>query len=382
MPGEPTRRRYLAGLVTVATAGFAGCPRSSGGSDTDESNLGPLERRWEVSIPDPAEPTFDDAGIYLGARYGLVGVDSSVGVYALARDGNRRWRARTGDGTSGVGLDADTAYVGSSDGGVYAFDTASGSRRWRYRYGSGEGVTYGSWLRPTVVDDVVVTTVEYPGSDGEGAHAVIGLDTESGERLWRTPIADNAFTDPVVVDGVVVFGADDGRIYAVEAASGDIRWRVETGYGVRGSPVRRGDTLFVGSRDDRLYALGTDGSERWTVKFGNDVDAGPAVDSGRVYAGSADYTVAARAAATGDAVWRHEGRAPVTAMAVDGDIVYAGTDDGRVRAHAADTGEVRWSATLSDLDRRIKWLAARDGRLYLGDHFGVHAYDRRDGDEP
>lgn len=382
MPGEPTRRRYLAGLAAAAAGGLAGCPLRSGRPDTDGTGLGPLERRWEVSMESPARPAFDDAGLYLGAKYGHVGVDRPVGVYALAPDGSQRWRATTRDGTSGVGLAGDAAYVGSSDGGVYAFDADSGARRWRYRYGSGEGLTSGSWLRPAAVGGVVVATVEHPTGDGTVAHAVVGLDAASGERLWRTPVADNAFTVPVVVDGAVVFGADDGRVYAVEAASGDVRWRVETGYGVRGSPVRRGDTLYVGSRDDHLYALGTDGTERWAVEFGNDVDAEPVVAGGRVYAGSADYTVAAREAATGDAVWRHEGRAPVTAVAVDGDTVYAGTDDGRVRAHAADTGDVRWSAAPGELSHRIEWLAARDGRLYLGEHFGVQAYGRAAGDAP
>jgi len=374
MTGESTRRRYLRELTTAAAVGLAGCPARSDTPD-DESTLEPLPKRWNVSIRDPAPPTFGPDGLYVSARYGHVSAGGGdVRVIALTPDGSERWRATTRDGTSGVGLGDGTAYVGSSDGRVYAFDAASGSRRWQYRYGSTEGFETGSWLRPTVVGDVVVATAEHAIDDGTVAHAVVGLDTASGERRWRQPIGDNAFTVPVVVDSAVVFGADDGHVYAVEAASGEFRWRFETGYGVRGSPVRHGDTLFIGSRDDRLYGLGIDGTERWTVEAGNDVDAGPAVTSGRVYAGSDDYTTYAREAATGSEAWRHEGQAPVTALAVGGKTVYTGTDKGTVRAHTAETGEVRWSADIGETERRVRWLAVRDDRLYVVERSGIRAY--------
>lgn len=374
MTGEPTRRQYLGELATTAAVGLAGC-RTRSDVPADDSALGPLPKRLEVTVRDPAPPTFGADGLYVSARYGHVGAGGSdVRVTALTPDGSERWRATTRDGTSGVGLGDGTAYVGSSDGRIYAFDAASGSRRWQYRYGSIEGLETGSWLRPTVVSDVVVATIEHAIDDGTAAHAVIGLDAASGEQRWCQPIGDNAFTVPVVVDGAVVFGADDGRVYAVEAASGEFRWRFETGYSVRGSPTRQGDTLFVGSRDDRLYALGIDGTERWTVEVGNDVDAGPAVAGGQIYAGSDDYIIYARDTATGSTAWRHEGRAPITALAVGGGTVYTGTDKGTIRAHDAETGEVRWSAVLGKTARRVRGLAVRDDRLYVVERSGMQAY--------
>jgi len=378
---ECTRRQYLAGLVPAATAGIAGCSLGADTSDAAGNQLGPLSKRWEYPVDDPARPTFGDGGLYLAAKYGHAGVDRRVDVVALTSDGSERWRATTGDGNSAVGVGKDAVYVGSSDGGIYAFDAADGTRLFRYRYDSGEGIVPGSWLRPTPVDGVVVATVERSTADETGDHAVVGLDAVSGDRAWRRPIVDNGFTAPVVVDGAVVFGTDAGRIHAIDAASGDVRWCFETADGVRGPIVRDGDALFARSQDDHLHALGIDGNARWTGAFDNDVTAGPCVGGGVVFAGSADYTVRAFGVGSGDEAWRHEGRAPVTAMALsdgdtggDGAALYVGTDEGEIRAHAADTGVVDWMGEFGEASNPIEWLATQNRRLYVGGHFGVEAY--------
>ena len=47
----------------------------------------------------------------------------------------------------------------------------------------------------------------------------------------------------------------DNYVYALDAATGNERWRFETGREVNSSPTVADGTVFVGSFDNRVYAL-------------------------------------------------------------------------------------------------------------------------------
>ena len=72
--------------------------------------------------------------------------------------------------------------------------------------------------------------------------------------------------------GTVYIGSNDNHLYAVDAATGEERWRFETDGGVDSSPAvsADGSVVYVGSRDDRLYAVDTaTGAESWNVTIGS-----------------------------------------------------------------------------------------------------------------
>jgi outer membrane protein assembly factor BamB len=113
------------------------------------------------------------------------------------------------------------------------------------------------------------------------------LRSEDGEPVWSYR-ADTAYRDdfgfsdgpraaPTVAgDKVFVFGAD-GRLAAVDRASGELRWSLDTHerfavrkgfFGASASPLVLGDRLFlnVGGRDASLIAFDTrDGNALWTA---------------------------------------------------------------------------------------------------------------------
>ena len=59
---------------------------------------------------------------------------------------------------------------------------------------------------------------------------------------------------------------------------------------MRSSPAIGSDgTIYVGSRDDNLYAINSDGSRKWAFKTRGRVDSSPAIGSdGTIYVGSND----------------------------------------------------------------------------------------------
>ena len=50
-------------------------------------------------------------------------------------------------------------------------------------------------------------------------------------------------------------GSRDNRLYALDASTGDLLWRYETGGDVDSSPAVSGGVVYVGSDDDHLYAI-------------------------------------------------------------------------------------------------------------------------------
>jgi outer membrane protein assembly factor BamB len=117
-------------------------------------------------------------------------------------------------------------YVGSGDGGLYAVDLATGVRRWRYDAG---GAVSSS---PAVGGGLVYATARDGG--------IFAVDAATGARRWRMttgpelPLAwghesgDHFLSSPAYVDGVIVVGAGDGGVYALEARTGKRRWKAQT----------------------------------------------------------------------------------------------------------------------------------------------------------
>ena len=53
----------------------------------------------------------------------------------------------------------------------------------------------------------------------------------------------------------VYIGSDDGKIYALDATSGQEIWDITTGDKVTSSPTVANGILYVGSHDGKLYAI-------------------------------------------------------------------------------------------------------------------------------
>ncbi len=80
--------------------------------------------------------------------------------------------------------------------------------------------------------------------------------SEDNERLWWfTPGTDFIPTSPVAAGGLVFFSGSNGTVWALDAASGDVRWKAYTDGPVRFPPVIWEGRVLVGSGDGWVYAF-------------------------------------------------------------------------------------------------------------------------------
>jgi hypothetical protein len=69
--------------------------------------------------------------------------------------------------------------------------------------------------------------------------------TRLNELAWKFKIGGWVNPSPAVVDGVVYVGSDDGRLYALDAATGQEKWSFKTYGEVYSSPAVAGGMVYV-----------------------------------------------------------------------------------------------------------------------------------------
>ena len=204
--------------------------------------------------------------------------------------------------------------------------------------------------------------------------------------IWSFTAGGWVFTAPVVVDGVVYAGSDDGNLYALDADSGELLWSFETGEAIRSTAAVVDGAVYVGSNDNHLYALdAATGEELWRFDTGDWVQRSPAVSNGMVYfpaRGEYDRAVHAVDAATGDLVWAAKHPYPIdhhVAPTIRGGRVYAQSAEyGAFYALDAATGKAAWQAEVGGYVESVPTVL--DGVVYLTVINQAYAFDEATGE--
>jgi outer membrane protein assembly factor BamB len=134
--------------------------------------------------------------------------------------------------------------------------------------------------------------------------------------------------------------------YTKEAlpATLQVLWKFSTKDAIEGGAAIVGDTVYIGSADEHLYALAlADGIEKWKYKTKGPVKATPGVRNGLVYLGDGEGTFHCVDAATGQARWtfRTEGEI-IPSANFDGDRVIFGSADEFLYCLHARSGAEFW----------------------------------------
>jgi outer membrane protein assembly factor BamB len=107
-----------------------------------------------------------------------------------------------------------------------------------------------------------------------------GVDAASGTLNWKKQIGSaNLVSSPSVVNGLVVVGSDDGKVYALDI-NGNLQWTYQTGDAVLGSPLVANNLVYIGSTDGSLYCLDLLGNRRWANSISNRLASTPVWHAG------------------------------------------------------------------------------------------------------
>jgi outer membrane protein assembly factor BamB len=339
--------------------------------------------KWKFATGDRvvSSPVCDQNAIYFGGDDG--------NVYAVeAGSGRQIWKRSTGGPVpSTPAVLEGTVYVTSYDGNLYALNAKTGGVQWKFRT-EGErrfeakGIHGFLPKNQTIADpwDVFLSSpVVAQGAVyfGSGDSHVYAVDAKTGELRWKFKTNDVVHSSPALADGTVFFGSWDSYFYAVDAATGKEKWRFHGGednlihnqVGFQSSPAVVNGVVYVGCRDSNLYALDAEsGKEKW--KFNNELSwviASPAVTQGKVFFATSDsslYHVVD--AATGKPVLHQKDKAFMfSSPTVANDVVLIGVLNGTLEARDTKTGELLWDFKVETARQNKGWVLNSDGGLNL-----------------
>ena len=160
-----------------------------------------------------------------------------------------------------------------------------------------------------VATPLIAADKDWPMFRGNAAQTGVVAETlaDSYTLAW-TWKAGSACGSPVAAAGVAVVGAHDGKVHAIEVATGKLRWTVDLGDQIDAAPLILDSDVLIGTTGGTLVRLAlTDGAKRWEYKTGDKI-VGAATwfehaGAKRVLVGSYDNLVHCLDAATGAKVW-------------------------------------------------------------------------------
>ena len=308
-------------------------------------------------------------------------------VYAVdATDGHQIWKHKTGGPVpSTPAVDGNTLYVASYDGRLHALDARTGATRWKFSTAGEQRFEakglHGNLPKNQTMADVFDVFLSSPvvarGTVyfGSGDRNVYALDAVSGALKWKFQTGDVVHASPAYADGVIYFGSWDSYFYAVDAESGKEKWRFHGGedplihnqVGFQSSPAIVGGVVYTGCRDANLYAIdAATGKEKWRFNnAGSWVIASPAVVQGKVIFATSDSSLYhVLDAESGKPLARQQGKAFVfSSPSVAGNVVFVGVLNGTLEARDLDSGDLLWAFETEASKRNLGWALTADRKF-------------------
>lgn len=306
-------------------------------------------------------------------RHGVLYVGSADHYfYAINSDGSLNWKYETGEIIDSAGAlgpvlpenasEPEAITFISGDGKMYHFATGDGyasaqeRRLWVYQAELRPGVSYNRWFEGNVA--VGPDGTLYAGNTNFLYYAI----NPDGTLKWTYETGSNNWSQAAFgADGSIFWGSNDTYVRGV-APNGVEKWnRMTLGFIAASAAVGSDGKVYIGSFDSNLYALDpATGEVRWQFPTRDHIYASAALGQGAdgqtnaLYFGSTDglfYAVRP----DGSLLWSFNAGDPIRSSAVIGlapdgsEIVYFGCGNGRLYALNTADGSLRWSYdTTSD----------------------------------
>lgn len=250
---------------------------------------GVSNQNWPLSLGSEATASVAVDGIsniYIGTQNGI--------FQAVSAAGQVLWSYNVGGPVyaSAVISEGNTLYIANTNGRILAFDLNT--------------------LDPANVQakwylDTEATITASPALDQYG---YIYITTKSGQLIkiadqgstgsvvWTYPTGSVIESSPVIsANDYVIFGADDGFIYAIDGNTGQLVWNAATDGPVKSTAAlyeigEANDRLYIGSDDGNLYVLNlNNGSLVESYDTGSSIRSPLTYAAGTIYFGTMDGRV-------------------------------------------------------------------------------------------
>ena len=191
------------------------------------------------------------------------------------------------------------------------------------------------------------------------------IQTSSLKPLWTFQCEDEIRGAPLYYEGSIYIGSRDNNLYALKAANGEFSWKYATDGGIVSRPAIFDGNIFIGSEDHRLHVINArSGKINWTYFTEGRIRSSPRISEGHVFFGSDDKALHAVNVLTGRASWKFVSASPIRSTPyILNETIFVGSESGDV--YAVDfRGDLKWrfKAKLAVTSSPI----VQDGVVFFG----------------
>jgi outer membrane protein assembly factor BamB/DNA-binding MarR family transcriptional regulator len=225
---------------------------------------------WEAQLPAPQNYslplTLSGDGLFVASTSGRIMRVST------ADRGTPAWTADAGSQMKGPVTVGDGQVFAIVEGGkAAAFDAVTGNQTWGMVPGFGTGDEFTSAL----LDGRL-----YFGTKGKDVYCI---NSANGSVLWSASIKSAISGSPALGYGMMVLGAANGLVTALEVSTGREMWSYDVGADVTISPSMAAGKVFLGNERGAIFMLNaTTGQMIAFAKAGGSRISSPAISEGRV----------------------------------------------------------------------------------------------------
>ena len=305
-------------------------------------------------------------------------------IFALdAKTGELQWKYPVRNSIKNtIAVDEGTVFAQDAEGYLYAIDSQTGKPKWDIKMNVA-GL-------PVLVDGLTAANgIVYAGS-GKAFGAYNG---KTGEAVWLNkgwPQGEATTSTPLLINGVVVSGANWRGFYGNDAQTGELLWKLDKdGITDRGAtPAYVGNLLYVASRQSLFIIDSRSGKVvvRKELPFNVQVNSTPLVTDNLIMFGTQTDGLVALDRETFEVKWkaqtspalvytapysRHPAATIETSPLLVGGTVYFGASDGIIYGVNPENGQTVWKhKTGAPLFSTL----ATDGRMIFATDFGGNVY--------
>ncbi|MEM1096766.1 MAG: PQQ-binding-like beta-propeller repeat protein [Bacteroidota bacterium] len=256
-----------------------------------------------------------------------------------------RYNGGAGFGPEALMVSGKVIFISNRKGEVHAVDAETGKKLGLEEFGES-------------VESATMTDGRYLYlASTKGRRKVFAYDMQKGRTEWRRR-AEPSDAGIVLHDDLILTADLFGTIRAHQQATGDEVWSIEIGSeedptGVK-APLRLTNDghLIATDIDGRVYRIdAATGNIRWDMQVGAPIYQAPALTDDAVYVPTTRGSLVVLDAATGAKRWHRtlpDSTIRFATPAAANDMVVTATTDGLVEAHDPQSGVVLWSFASPD----------------------------------
>lgn len=200
---------------------------------------------------------------------------------------------------------------------------------------------------------------------------------------WEFETGNAVLSSPTVVNNTVFVGSRDNTLYAIDRETGEQLWKFQATNGIDTGPAVVDGIVYFGSNDAELYAVDVeDGSKIWDFKGGYSFPKSPVVKNGTVFIGDGINTFYAIDATSGEEIWSyHIGSALTSPVVVNGRVIFGEISFSEPQLYALDSDDGSEIWTIDMEGRVTSSPTVSNGNVFVGTEFGkLEARDLESGD--